>query len=216
MKIAHRSSWLRCGLFSEELDVRLWRPGAGMGFDFDECRVLILRGVIAALRSRGAEVEAIERAGGGHHPTVTGVALDLAPWHGGVGLALRLSSDPRDDPRRYRSVEWKHFNFVSQENCEALVPVGAYIGKAYRSKGKRGCLDMAHLVFLAGAEALLDKKVTALLRAFGVEAPVVRDRPLGGRQFDYVVVDPDGTIRGNYCELVVAMRVTQRLLGAPA
>ena len=183
-----------------------------MGFDFAECRAVILQGVLAALRPRADAVRAIEQAGGGRLPSITGVALDLTPWHGGVGLALRLSSDPTDEARRFSSVEWKHFNFASTEDCEALVPVGEYIRRAYRSKGKRGYLDMAHLVFLAGADALLDRKVAAFFRGCGVDAPVVRDR-LGRHLFEYVVVDPDGTVRGNYCELLLAIRATRRLLG---
>src|SRR5262249_9929969 len=146
---------------------------------------------------------------------ITGVALDLAPWHAGVGLALRLSSDTTDSLRRYRSVEWKHFNFFSKENCEALIPVGAYIQKAYRSTGKRGCLDRAHLIFLAGADALLDRKVALFFQRLGVNAPVVKER-LGRHSFEYIVIDPDGTIGANYCDLILAMRVTKRLLGALA
>ncbi len=182
-----------------------------MRFQFADCRAAILRGILAALDSHRTAIKRIERTRGGRLGAITGFALDLAPWHGGVGLAPRLSSDPRDAERRYSSVEWEFFNFISTANSEALVAVGEYIRKAYRSRGKRGYLDMAHLIFLAGAEALLDKRVAATLAECGVDAPVVRNR-LGGDRFDYIVVDPDGTIHSNYCELVLAMRVTKRLL----
>jgi len=183
-----------------------------MTFDFTTCRRVLLKGVLAGLRSRAKKIQTIERGGGGQLPTITGVSLDLAPWHGGVGLSLRVSSDPSDPGRRLSSVEWKHFGFLSAENYPALEPVGDYLAQCYRAKGQRGNLDMAHLIFLAGADALLDRKVAQCLQEAGVDAPAIRAK-LESHDFDYVVVDPDGTIKANYCELVLAMRVTRRLLG---
>lgn len=185
-----------------------------MRFDFDDCRRVLIDGMLDALRSRTDAVKAIERTGRGDLP-VTGVSLDLAPWHGGVGLALRQSSDPTNPERRYSSVEWKLFNFVSDEDYEPLAEVGQYIRKVYRSAGRRGSLDAAHLIFLAGADALLDKKVAAFFRKLGVDAPVIKDRFVE-HYFEYIVIDPDGTIRSNYCDLVLAMQVSQRLLGRRA
>ena len=183
-----------------------------VAFDFTACRRVLLRAVLAALRSRAKKIQAIERGGGGQLPTITGVSLDLAPWHGGVGLSLRIAADPTDPVRHFSSVEWKHFGFLSPENCPALEPIGEYIQKCCRAKGQRGSLDMAHLIFLAGADALLDKKVAAFFQEVGVDALVIRAK-LEAHDFDCVVVDPDGTIKANYCELVLANRVTRRLLG---
>src|SRR4051794_23663819 len=53
--------------------------------DFSECRAVILCGVLVALREREGAVRGLKRTGRGELP-ITGVALDLAPWHGGVGL----------------------------------------------------------------------------------------------------------------------------------
>lgn len=183
-----------------------------MTFDFTACRRVLFQGVMAGLRSQAKKIQAIERGGGGQLQTITGVSLDLAPWHGGVGLSLRIAADPTDPVRRLSSVEWKHFGFLSPENCPALEPVGEYIQKCYRAKGQRGSLDMAHLIFLAGADALLDKKVAGFFQEVGVDAPVIRAK-LEPHCFDYVVLDPDGSLKANYCELVLAMRVTRRLLG---
>ena len=175
-------------------------------FDFTECRGILLKGALAALRFKEKAIKAIKA-----DAIITGVALDLAPWHGGVGMALRLSTDPRDDYARYSSVEWEHFNFVSKEGCKALVPVGQYIRQTYEARGKRWYLDLAHLIFLAGAEAMLDRKVARYLQTLGIDAPVVRDR-LVPHFFEYIVVDPDGSLPGNYCDFVLGMRVTKRLL----
>jgi hypothetical protein len=175
-------------------------------FNFTQCRRVLLQGVLDALRYKARAIKAIDK-----DDSITGVALDLAPWHGGVGLALRIRDDPRDDYKRYSSVEWRNFTFVSKEHCKALVPVGEYIRTAYDAKGEGGQRDMAHLIFLAGAEAMLDRKVATYLQSLKLDAPVVRDR-LDRSYFEYIVVDPDGTIPGNYCNVVKAMRVTKRLL----
>lgn len=183
-----------------------------MRFDFDDCRRVLFSAVMVALQAWAKVIDDLERTGRGGLP-ITGVSLNMAPWHGGIGLSLRQSSDPSDPGRRHSSVEWKLFNFVSDEDCEPLITVGGYLQKLYRSRGKPDALDVAHLIFLAGADALLDRKVAAFFRKLGVDAPVVKDR-LGRGPFEYIVIDPDGTVPGNYCDLVFAMRVTKRLLGA--
>jgi hypothetical protein len=68
---------------------------------------------------------------------------------------------------------------------------------------------MAHLIFLAGAEALLDPRVAQLLVELGINAPTYRDSfpsPL----FEYMVFDFDKTVSANYCEIVLANRVTAK------
>jgi hypothetical protein len=74
----------------------------------------------------------------------------------------------------------------------------------------RLCLH-SHIIFLAGAEALLDPKVAELLRCFNIDAPTLQDRFISS-SFQYIVVDPDQTLKSNYCDLVLANRVTKRLL----
>ena len=66
---------------------------------------------------------------------------------------------------------------------------------------------------LAMAACAQGKKV----RFWRVAAPVLKDR-LGRHAFEYIVIDPDGTVGANYCDVVLAMRATKRLLkrhGAP-
>ena len=57
--------------------------------------------------------------------------------------------------------------------------------------------------------ALLDLRVANRLGEIGVNAPVYGDEFLRGG-FEYMVFDPDETVRVNYCELVLANRVTAR------
>jgi hypothetical protein len=181
-----------------------------MPIDFAECRQVLFYGIMEGLRSREAAIRAIEPTGRGDMP-VNGISLDITPWHGGAGLSLRLFSDPHSGEQRYNSADWTHFDFVSQQNCPALHTAGDFIRTAYNSGGKKGCLSMAHLAFLAGADALLDKRVAKYLRSLDIQAPVIGER-FPNHVFEYIVLDPDGTVNANYCEIVVANRWTARLM----
>src|SRR5688500_4519332 len=59
-------------------------------------------------------IRALERTGRGELP-VTGIALELAPWHEWLGLSLRLDSDFPLGQSRYDSADWPHFDFT--EHC---------------------------------------------------------------------------------------------------
>jgi hypothetical protein len=183
-----------------------------MPIDFVECREVLFRGIMEGLRSQEADIRATERDARGES-LVNGISLDLAPWHGGVGLSLRLQSDPRRGDGRYNSADWDYFDFVSGQTCAALRTAGAYIRDIYLSEGQEGPLGLAHLIFLAGAEALLDERVAEYLRSLDIDAPIVRER-FQDHVFEYIVTDPDGTVRANYCEIVVANRWTARLMAA--
>jgi len=116
--------------------------------------------------------------------------------------------------RRYNSADWEYFDFVSNSSFAGLQPAADFIRQAYVSEGEDSPArhEMAHLVFLAGAEALLDRRVAACLCEIGVNAPAYGDEFLQ-RPFEYMVFDPDETVRVNYCELVLANRVTSKWLG---
>jgi hypothetical protein len=65
------------------------------------------------------------------------------------------------------------------------------------------------MIFLAGAEALLDPQVATAFSELGISAPVCGDAFMP-RPFEYMVFDFDGTVPGNYCDLVLANRVASR------
>src|SRR4051812_18292317 len=124
-----------------------------MSCNFIDCRTVLLTSLTEALQMSKDAILAIERDGRGMLP-INGVSYDVTPWHGMAGVSFRLSSDPRDGESRYNSADWKLFNFVPTETCPPLQAAGQYIHQAYRS-GEEG-KDLAHLIFLAGADALLD------------------------------------------------------------
>src|SRR5262249_33836790 len=140
---------------------------------------------------------------------VTGISLDVAPWHGAIGLSLRQYTEHMEEVR-YCSVEWAYFDVVSNRTCPDLQLAADFIQEAYTSENSNSVArEMAHMIFLAGAEALLDAQVAMLLSELGIDVPVC-----GGdfmpRPFEYMVFDYDGTVPGNYCDLVLANRVTAR------
>jgi len=110
---------------------------------------------------------------------------------------------------------WQHFEFVSSQSCrsEALRHAAQVVTQLYESWDGQKLSEAAHIIFLAAAEALLDERVASLLQEFGVAAQIVNDELRGLRKgVEYMVFDSDKTISANYCEIVLANRVTSRLL----
>lgn len=138
------------------------------------------------LRECADRVGAVERTGRGDIPAA-GLSLDLAPWHGRIGLSLRLADD----------FPMAIFAMTAPTGCTSTL---------------RPLVDRAHLIFLAGAEALLRPTVAEFLRELGIAAPVMTD-PLAPHDFEYIIADPDATVVANYCDIVIANCVTQRSIG---
>ena len=180
-----------------------------MNVDRQQCRTRLLRGIIEALEKKGRRVLAQIRKAE-ERDWVCGLSLDLVPWEGFVGLSWRLNWE-RDDSERYYPASWKYYHFVSDIRFAGLKPAAKYIQEAYdpADEDSGACQLRAHLIFLAGAEALLDESVAAFLQSQSIDAPTVRD-DFVGHTFEYMVLDPDRSFAGNYCELVIANRVTAR------
>ena len=180
-----------------------------MAFDFSQCRSVLLQGILDALDARASVIASIKRIPNVMFP-ISGISLDMAPWQGAVGLSLRQASEFELE-RRYDIAGWEYFDLVSNTTFPDLQPAAGLIHDAYISEGEDSPArhEMAHLVFLAGAEALLDERVPNRLSVIGVKAPVFGAEFLRGC-FEYMVFDPDETVRVNYCELVLANRVTAR------
>jgi hypothetical protein len=179
-----------------------------MAFNFSQCQSLILQGILEGLRLHADKIAAIEKVPNVEFP-VSGVSLDLVPWHGALGVSLRLCTE-HEPELRYCNVEWAYFDLVSNANCPRLQLAADFVQKAYASENSNSTArEMAHLIFLAGAEALLDPQVAQLLVELGINAPTYRDSFLSPL-FEYMVFDFDGTVRENYCELVLANRVTAK------
>jgi hypothetical protein len=181
-----------------------------MTFSFDKCKAVLFDGALAAFEQSADYMLSLERSAQGAIP-VNGVSYDISPWHGSLGLSLRVAHPLGE--YEDNSVDWQHFDFVSDRSCARLREAADFITTAYYSGGEDPliCQEMAHLIFLAGAEALLHRRIAEHLQKLGINAPVVEDR-LSTRSEFYMVFDPDATMRANYCVLVLANRVTARLL----
>jgi hypothetical protein len=175
-----------------------------MAFHFSRCRDLILQGILAGIRSSADKIASIAKV-----EVVTGISLDLVPWHGALGISIRRSTECSEDVR-YCNVEWAYFDVVSNDTCAEFQQAVDFIHGAYTSENSNHLArEMAHLIFLAGAEALLDPQVALAFSELGIKAPVC-GADFMPRPFEYMVFDFDETVPGNYCELVLANRVTAR------
>jgi hypothetical protein len=185
-----------------------------MVFDFSACRSKILDAVMDQLREQSNYIVGIEEGVN----RISGLSLDIAPWNGHLSLSLRLADDFPLGQRenRYSPVEWRHFDFTRDCDSVVLRNAGQYVQGIYLTseqnlaKGIRA-VHVAHLIFLAAAEALISPAVAMHLQGLGVNAEAWENDFAPGA-FEYIVVDPDQTIKANYCELVLANRVTARWL----
>lgn len=180
--------------------------------ELEGCREAILDAILDSLGERADYISSIERTANGRIP-VTGIALELMPWHGGLGLSLRLSSDFPLGKSRYDSADWPHFDFTDgcvSPSIRAAITLVERIYSLGKLSGNDRC-DFAHLTFLAGAEALLHPRVASALNEFGIDAPTLTDSFVTS-PFQYIVTDVDETIKSNYCDIVLANRVVKRLL----
>ena len=177
------------------------------------CRDAILAAIIDALHERAGYIASIERTANGDMP-VSGIALELFPWHGALGLSLRLTSDFPLGESQYDSADWPHFDFTN--GCKSQsIDVATSLVTAIYNQGKQpnnDLRDMAHMSFLSAAEALLDPKVSRLLNEFGINAPELTDRFVSS-PFQYIVIDVDQTVKSNYCDIVLANHVARRVFG---
>lgn len=69
----------------------------------------------------------------------------------------------------------------------------------------------SHLLYVAAAEALLDKRVCGELHRLRVDAIPSTEPEFSNTLFSYVVRDRDERFSVNYCDLVLAMRYTIRI-----
>jgi len=190
-----------------------------MKFEFEECRRLVLAAVLAELevgKSNFVPDPVAGQFGADSRPSISGIGLDIAPWHRRFYLALRDDDEKWDKSLRYEIGDWKLYPLNGLVNPPAIAASAAaidYIGDAYESVAGDQLRNVAHMIFLSAAEALLDEAVHQRFQQYGIDAPyIVEDFP-PHRCFEYVVTDEDGSIALNYCELVIANRITNRLRG---
>lgn len=179
----------------------------------DVCEQAILAAILEMLRAHESYIGSIKRTGRGELP-ISGIALELFPWYGGLGLSLRLQSDFPLGQARYDSADWPHFDFTQGCVTPTTEAAIAQVTQLYQ-RGKHPPLTLcetAHLAFLAGARALLNPAVARLLNEFEIRAPEITDSFVSS-PFQYILTDADQTIKSNYCDIVLSERVAKRLLG---
>jgi hypothetical protein len=185
-----------------------------MKFDFEECRSIILNATLSELDIARANVasETSTDPSKLKCSQISGIGLDIAPWHRRFYVGFRSDDEKWDEAIRYSIGDWKHYpvNGLTGHHVEGA-PASAerYIGDTYDAAAEPR--EIAHLIFLAAAEALLDFTVTGKLRSMSIDAPFIVDDFPPHRCFEYVIMDDDASIRANYCEIVIANRITQRL-----
>jgi hypothetical protein len=185
---------------------------------FTEIINVLRDGLLEALREAAPYISSIERTARGDLP-ITGLSFELYPWHEYIALSIRGSQASGDGAHWYSQADWEHFEFITSQSCrsEAFRRAAETVTELYESWDEAKLFEAAHIIFLAAAEALLDKGVGSLLQELGVDAQIVGDELTGlSGGIEYMVFDSDSTINANYCEIVLANRVTSRLLGGEA
>jgi hypothetical protein len=186
-----------------------------MIFDFEHCKTVFLTAILSGLRHSQNTIEQIELRNPptGPRRDVTAISFDVSPWHRGIGLALRDHNEHwGTEELRYNSADWK-MSVIEPSGIRIAEYAAAesYIGDLYDEAAQiNSALEIAHLIFLAAIEALVDPAVTESLRSNFINAPFVGDGFVTDRTFEYIVCDSDGTIRANYYDILMSRRAVER------
>lgn len=181
-----------------------------MAFNYDECRSFLQQALMTVLQDHRERIRALHES-----DEIWALAYELIPWQPLVALSIRVR-DETDGDLRYDLAAWKHYEFAGNLDTPVLNEVANYSAAAVNDlqadETGANSQEVAHLIYLAAAEALLAPEVAAFLNSLGIGAPTTSDT-LQGAYFEFVVLDSDKAVRCNYCEIVRANRVTKRLLG---
>jgi hypothetical protein len=182
-----------------------------MPFDYDECRSVLLQALVTVLQDNRERIRALHES-----EEIWALAYEIIPWQPFAAFSIRVR-DETDGNLRYDLAAWKHYEFACNINTPVLKEIADYCAAAVTgpqaadNSGDKS-QEVAHLIYLAAAEALLAPEVSAFLRPLGINVPVATDT-LDLAYLEFVVFDPDKTLKCNYCEIIRANRVTKRLLG---
>ena len=137
------------------------------------------------------------------------MSLDVLPWHQFACISFRKwGTETSEGDSRYSPADWELYEFIGDGYFEKTRECTAGL---YQSPPDGITpAHCAHLIYTAGAEALLDPAVAQELQASGIDAPLITDDTAGS--FEFIVLDEDKVITANYCEVTIASRLTRRLL----
>lgn len=183
-------------------------------FDYGRCKELILDGILESLEQRKVDLMALPK-----HPIgssqICGMSLDIFPWHNSIQISF---CDNNAQFREEYIAEWKYFDFISSasEDYQSLRIASDYVSSFWNagyddSEDEEYDIELrlkAHIIFLAGAEAVLDKQVAQLLQLYGLDSAKYSEHPFDTGKF-FIVCDDDQTLKSNYCEIIRANMATK-------
>ena len=188
---------------------------------FSHCRELFRAGILDGLENCTPLLRTIVGDGSGSFP-INAMTLSVLPWFGQAEIAFRIQSDPHT----LHVAEWEHYDdFSDLCNCHSgpLADAAQYSREAWEEPPDGlSNLQIAHLIFLAGAEALIDTSVRS--RFYEILDSIQGSSTFSGQfslenklsahdgWFEYIVSDPDGKCRANYCDIVCANEIRIRAL----
>lgn len=149
------------------------------------------------------------------------MALSIIPWFSQAEIAFRTQTDPKT----LQVAEWEHYYFFSDLcNCHSgpLATAAQYSREAWEQPPDGLThLQMAHLIFLAGAEALIGSTVRTRFYeildtlqdscTFNGQFSLEENLSAYDGWFEYIVSDPDEKCRSNYCDIVQASKIGKQL-----
>lgn len=156
--------------------------------------------------------------------TIDGISFDIIPsaYQTYAAISFRqqsdyLSMDPYNEDRAlmYSPGDWEYYSLLEYRTCksekfsEAAKAIFRLYEEIYEEVGEYDGIqqDINHLLYSAIAEGAMQRAVAAKLQECGVDAPIIDDRFQYG--FDYMVTDTDSPVAFNYCDLIVANRMTK-------
>ncbi len=157
---------------------------------------------------------------------IDAVSLDIIPstYQEYFAISFRQDKDyvnqetfVTDNDLRYSPADWEYYSIFDYNNCKstkftsAAKTVFKLFQEFYKEgddyDGKQG--DINHLIFLAAAEGLLKPAVAKKMQECNIiPAPVLIDAP-DGYSFEYLVLDMDKIFNFNYCEHIIANRMSK-------
>ena len=147
---------------------------------------------------------------------INGIELMMSPWDPDfrivfrptestirprMGLASRamLATGAYDES----SPNGQEFDVVARDRALDFM-AHVYSDKSIERRKPR---DVAHLLFLAAAEAFISSATTEKLISIGIDAPFVGNDFIAG-EFEYMLYDDDKSTTCNYCEHVLLNAIT--------
>lgn len=161
------------------------------------------------------------------YSSVNGISYDIIPHERFSAISFRKTGDYKVSgvanlDLQYSPADWEHYTFFEYDTSKSqkFREVSEYIFQLYEELYAKNDddeyhsiqQDINHLIFLAIAEAVLQPSVTNKLSEYLTLAPTLIDEP-DGYSFEYMVTDMDKSFNFNYCELIIADRMTKKLVG---